>query len=217
MPPSDFATAPRRLGITSAVGVVVLEAAYLVCLIAGLATLPSPRDPIGDPWFTALEVLILAMMPFMVGLMVSVHAWADGDRKAFSMAAVVFMGLVTVVTSAVHFSILVLSRRPPFADMEWLFTFSWPSVVYALDILAWDVFFPISALFAAAVFREGRLESRIRILLVASGVLAFAGLAGLVMNDMGIRNMGILGYAVVFPVAAALIGLLFRRTEPWGG
>lgn len=209
---SDFTRSARRLGLVSAVLVVVLEVAYLACLIVGLARLPSPLDPIADPWFTALELLILTMMPFMVGLMVSIHAWADADRKALAMTGVLFMGLVAVVTSAVHFSILVLSRRPPFADMDWLFAFSWPSVVYALDILAWDVFFPISALFAAAVFRGGRLESRIRVLLIVSGVLAFAGLAGVVMNDMQVRNLGIVGYAVIFPVAAALIGVLFRKS-----
>ena len=209
---ADFTRSARRLGLAAAVGVVLFEAAYLACLVIGLATLPSPVDPIGDPWFTALELLILAMMPFMVGLMVAVYAWADEDRKVVGMVAVLFMALVAVVTSAVHFAILVLSRRPPFADMDWLFSFSWPSVVYALDILAWDVFFPISVLFAAAVFRGDGLEARIRILLVVSGVVAFAGLAGVVTNDMQIRNIGILGYAVVFPVAAALVGILFRRS-----
>lgn len=88
----------------------------------------------------------------------------------------------------------------------------WPSVVYALDILAWDVFFPMSVLFAAPVFREGRLESWIRSLLVLSGVLAFAGLAGVVANAMQLRNIGIVGYAVVFPVAAVLTGILFRKS-----
>jgi hypothetical protein len=46
-----------------------------------------------------------------------------------------------------------------------------------------------------------------------SGVLALAGLAGVFLNDMQVRNIGIVGYAVVFPVAAALIGILFWRTE----
>src|SRR5688572_26003264 len=58
-----------------------------------------PREPIADPWFTALEILILAMMPFMVTLMVSVHAWSARETKAVSMVAVVFMALVAVITS----------------------------------------------------------------------------------------------------------------------
>lgn len=210
---SDFTRSARRLGIASAVGVVALGIAYLACLIVGLATLPSPQDPIADPWFTALELLILAMMPFMVTLIVSVHAWATEENKVQSMTAVVFMALVAVVTSAVHFAILTLSRQDAFRDMGWLFSFSWPSVVYALDILAWDLFFPVSVLFAAPVFKKGRLEHWTRILLRVSGVLALAGLAGIFLNDMQVRNIGIVGYAVVFPVAAALMGILFSRTE----
>ena len=209
----DFTRSARRLGITSAVGVVSLGIAYLACLIIGLASLPSPQDPIADPWFTALEILILTMMPFMVALMVSVHAWSARQNKVHSMAAIVFMALVAVITSAVHFAILTLSRQEAFRDMGWLFSFSWPSVVYALDIVAWDLFFPLSVLFAVPVFKRGRLENWIRILLGISGVLALAGLAGVFLNDMQVRNIGIVGYAVVFPVAAALIGILFWGAE----
>lgn len=210
---SDFTTSARRLGVVSAVGVVSLGIAYLACLTVGLATLPSPQDPIADPWFTALELLILAMMPFMVALMVCVHAWAARESKVWSMAAVVFMALVAVITSAVHFAILTLSRQDAFLGMDWLFSFSWPSVAYALDILAWDFFFPLSVLCAVPVFSGGRMENWIRILLGVSGVLALAGLAGVFLDDMQVRNVGIVGYAVVFPVAATLIGIVFSRTE----
>lgn len=203
----------RRLGLVSAFGVALLGVAYLVCLAFGLASLASPEDPIADPWFTALEILILAMMPLMVTLMVSVHAWSAAETKVHGLTAVVFMAMVAAITSAVHFGILTLARHEAFEDLSWLFAFSWPSVVYALDILAWDVFFPLAVLFAAPVFAGGGLEAWIRISLRVSGVLA---LAGLVVGDMGVRNVGIVGYAVVFPVAAASMGVLFRRM-PVGG
>jgi cytochrome bd-type quinol oxidase subunit 2 len=86
----DFTRSARRLGVTSAVVIVTLGISYLACLVIGLASLPSPQDPIADPWFTALELLILAMMPFMVTLMISVHAWSARANKVQSMAAVVF-------------------------------------------------------------------------------------------------------------------------------
>lgn len=211
----------RRLGLVAAVAVVALQAAYLVCLVIGLATLPSPDDPIADPWFTALEVLILALMPFMVALMVAVHTWAPPEHRPRSLLALVFMALVAVITSAVHFSVLTLSRQEAFREMDWLFAFSWPSVVYALDILAWDAFFPLAVLLAIPAFGGGRLERRIRWLLAVSGVLAGAGLAGVFLNDMQVRNIGIVGYAVVFPLAAVFMGLLFARAaaedRPSGG
>ena len=59
----EFSATARRLGIFSAVGVVVLGVAYAVTLAVGLLSLKSPQQPIGDPMFSILEVLIIVMMP----------------------------------------------------------------------------------------------------------------------------------------------------------
>src|SRR5512133_4238082 len=164
--------AARRLGIVSAVGVVALDVAYAITLVVGFLSLKSPEQPIGDPMFSILEVLIIVMMPVMVALMVAVHAWAPSHAKTLSLTAVIFMGLLAGVTCSVHFVILTLSRQAASAgqsSLPLLLSFKWPSVAYALDILAWDFFFALSVLFAAPVFRQGRLEAAIRILLLVSG------------------------------------------------
>ena len=88
------------------------------------------------------------------------------------------------------------------------------SIVYALDILTWDVFFPLSMLFAAPVLGGSRLAAWIRVLMIASGVLSLAGLSGIVAGDMQLRNIGIVGYVGVFLVVAALLAVLFYRTTP---
>jgi hypothetical protein len=144
-----FTTTACSLGIVSATAPVILLVAYAVTLTVGLLPLESPQQPIGDPMFTILEVLIISMMPAMVALMVAVHA------KTLSLTSVVFMGLLAGVTCIVHFCILTLSRQPEFSGRSWLplvLSFNWPSVAYALDILGWDVFFPLSMLFGALVF-----------------------------------------------------------------
>ena len=58
-----FTATARRLGIVSATATVVLLVAYAATLAAGLASLESPRQPIGDPMFTVLKVLITLVMP----------------------------------------------------------------------------------------------------------------------------------------------------------
>jgi hypothetical protein len=213
----NFTETARTLGIFSATATVVLLVTYAVTLAVGLASLESPRQPIGDPIFTILEVLIIAMMPAMVALMVAVHAWAPMRAKTLTLTSLVFMGLLAGITCVVHFCVLPLSRQPEFAGRPWeslVFPFAWPSVVYALDILAWDVFFALSMLFAAPVFRGSRLAAWIRVLTVASGVLSFAGLSGVVAGDMQLRNIGIVGYVGVFLFAAALLAILFYRATP---
>jgi len=212
-----FSATARRLGIFSAVGVVVLGVAYATTLIVGFLSLRSPEEPIRDPMFSILEILIIVMMPVMVALMVVVHAWAPPHVKTFSLTAVVFMGLVAGVTCSVHFVILTLSRQAAFAGqpvLPLLLSFKWPSVVYVLDILAWDFFFPLSMLFAAPVFCGSRLTVSIRMLMIASGVLAFAGLGGVVTGSMQLRNIGIVGYLGMFLVVVWLLAVLFSRTRP---
>jgi hypothetical protein len=54
----------------------------------------------------------------------------------------------------------------------------------------------------------------VRRLFVASGVLALAGLSGVVAGDMRLRNIGIVGYVPVFTVAAGLLVVHFRRLTP---
>jgi hypothetical protein len=213
----QFTATARSLGIFSAAATVILLVAYAVTLAVGLASLESAQQPIGDPMFTILEVLIIIMMPVMVALMVAVHAWAPVHAKALSLISLVFMGLLAGVTCSLHFVILTLSRQPEFTGQPWLplvFSFSWPSVAYALDILGWDVFFALSMLFAAPVFRGSRLAAWIRVLMIASAVLALAGLSGIVIGDMQLRNIGIVGYVGVFLVVAALLAALFYRARP---
>ena len=210
-----FSATARRLGISSAVATAVLIVIYDITLVAGLLTLPSQDDPIGDPLFTILEILIILMTPVMVALMVAVHAWTAPETKTFSLLGLVFMVLFAGLTSSVHFVILTLGHQPQYAGLPWL-EFRWPSVVYALDIMAWDVLFALAVFSVAPVFRGSRLTTWTRALMIASGVLAVGGLSGVVANDMQLRNIGIIGYALVFPAASTLIAILFHRTPPTG-
>jgi hypothetical protein len=95
---------------------------------------------------------------------------------------------------------------------SFFFSFKWPSVAYTLDILAWNWFFALSMLFAAPVFRVGRLEETVRFLMLVSSVLSLAGLIGVPLANMQVRNIGIIGYAVVAPIIFLLLGIVFGHT-----
>jgi len=212
----EFDATGRRLGIVSAIAVALLLVAYAITLIIGFASLESPSDQIGDPMFSILEILIIALMPAMVAMMVAVYAWAPARQKTFGMLAVIFMGLLAGVTMSLHFVILCVSRQPAFEALPWLpllTSFTWPSVAYALDIVAWDVFFALSMLFAAPCFRGGGLAAWVRGFMVTSGALALAGLSGVVAGDMALRNIGIIGYVPVFLVVTILLARLFSTAQ----
>lgn len=210
---ADGTAMARRLGFFSAIGFVAVSVAYAVPLTVGLLTLATPQSPIADPWFSMMELLILLSAPFLVALSVAIHLVAPPSRRPFSLASLVFMGMAVVLTCSLHFTILTLSKLPEIANLPWvpnLLSFSWPSVPYALDILAWDFFFALAAILAAPVFGGSRLTNSIRTLLLASGFIALVGLFGPVLNNMDVRSIGIVGYAIVYPAAAVLMARMFR-------
>src|ERR671921_286770 len=63
-----FTATARRLGIFSATATIILLVAYAVTLAMGLASLESPQQPIGDPMFTFLGLLITPMRRAMSAL-----------------------------------------------------------------------------------------------------------------------------------------------------
>jgi hypothetical protein len=214
-----FTASARRLGMVSAVGTAFFSVVYAATLVGAFLSLREPQQPIGDPWLSILEILIILMMPLMVALTVAVHAYARAEAKVFSLMAIVFVSLLAGLTCSVHFVMLTVGRQTAHSGFTWMplfVSFTWPSVSYALDILAWDVFFALFVLFAAPVFCGNRLATLIRVLLITSGALALAGLSGVINGDMQLRNIGIVGYAGVFPVAALLLVILFYRATPRG-
>ncbi|MEA3004568.1 MAG: hypothetical protein QOH81_3356 [Sphingomonadales bacterium] len=215
--PEALSPSAKVMGVVSAATIMLVGVLYAIVLGFGFATLSSPAEPIGNPYFTVLEVLILVLAPAMVALMATVHAWSPQESKALSLAALSFTAMLATITCSVHFSILTLSGQPGLGGHALagaMLAFKWPSVVYALDILAWDVFFALSMLFAALVFEGGGINRAIRISMAVSGVLALAGLSGVALGDMTIRNIGIAGYLGAFLVVDALLLTLFLRCDP---
>jgi len=215
---TEFTPKHRTIGRVAAWSVFVLGVVYALVTVVGFRSVASPQDPIGYPYITIMELLVIPLASLYVLTMVAVHAYAPPKVDVYSLAALVFMTILAGITTSVHFVILTVGPRLEATGLSWVplvVSFEWPSIVYALDILAWDWFFGLSILFATPVFRGGTdLERWVRILLLVGGLLSLAGLIGVPLADMQIRNIGIVGYAVVAPIAFLLIGIVFGRTDP---
>ena len=217
-PHPAFTPQHRTIGRAAAWSVFVLGVVYALVTVLGFLSLESPQDPIGDPYITIMRLLIIPLAALYVVVMVTVHAYARPAAQVYSLIALVFMIVVATITTSVHFVGLTVGPRLQATGLSWVplvVSFEWPSIVYALDILAWDWFFALSILFAVPVFRgRTRLERWVWTLLLVSGLLSLAGLIGVPLSDMQVRNVGVVGYAVVAPVAFLLIGIVFGRTQP---
>lgn len=211
-----FTAQHRVIGSVASYAVSLLLVVYAVTTILGFLSLESPLDPIGDPYFLIMELLIVLIAPLMVLVMIAVHAWASPGVKLCSLAALLFMVILAAITSGVHFVMLTVYHQALAAGLSpdpLYLSFEWPSAVYALDILAWDWFFALSMFFAAPVFSGGRLNTAVRALMVVSGVLSLAGLAGVALADMQVRDIGIIGYSLVAIFVFILLGMVFGRTQ----
>jgi len=213
---TDLTKGFQKVGRLSCLAVFILGLAYAITTTAGLLTLPSADEPISNPYFSIMEILTILIAPLMAISMVAVHYFAAPADKIYSLIAVIFMFLMTGITSCVHFVVLSMGQQEAVAQLSnpaLFFSFRWPSVVYVLDILAWDWFFALSMLFAASVFRRNGPEKKIRLLMIISGVLSLAGLLGIPFGNMQIRNIGIIGYAVLAPVIFFLLSKIFKTAR----
>ena len=202
----------------SARAIVVLEIVYIAVFVAGFASLGNTSDPLPDPYLAIAEVIILVMAPVMVMLMVSIHHLAPPEAKPYTLVALGWMVAAAAFTMTVHFVELTVARHispATFHDYRWIFGFRWPSTFYAIDIVAWDVFFALALLFAVPAF--ARTEAKwARRGLIASGSLSLIGLIGPFANALGWRTIGILGYTVVFGITCIPLSQAFKANGALG-
>jgi hypothetical protein len=191
----------RTIGAWSAQAMFLLDVVYIIVFIVGFASLGNTSKPLPDPYLAIAEVLILVMAPIMVLLMLAIHQCAPKQAKPFTQVALGWMLAAATFTTVVHFVELTVARHinpATFPGYERIFDFKWPPTVYAIDIVAWDVFFGLSLLFAAPAFARSRDATLVGRGLIASGSLCVIGLMGPFANALGWRTIGILGYTVVF-------------------
>ena len=204
--------AVRRLGMWLARASFGIGVAYVITFVVGFASMGDLSKPLKDPYLAVAEILIIVLAPILVMLMVIVHACAPERVRIYSATAVGWTLLMAGFTMTVHLAELMAIRRidpNTLQGFHELFGWHWPSVFYAIDAIAWDVFFGLALLFAAAVFHASRHPAARNGLLIA-GVLSLVGIVGPAINHIGWREIGIFGYAIVFPITCLALSSAFK-------
>ncbi|MGB5529355.1 MAG: hypothetical protein WBQ32_05240 [Ignavibacteriaceae bacterium] len=194
----------QRLGFLSSVGLVLVGVAYAV--VVGFGIVQSGLDaPIIDPTLAVMEAITLISAPLVVILMAAVYRLATPEAKVFGVLALVFGTIMAGLTSGVHFVTLTAGRQMDFTVLEW------PSTLYAVELLAWDVFLGLALVFAAPVFSGFGRHVRARWALVITGVLCLLGSIGPIVGNMAVQRIGILGYGIALPITCIFLALVFRQ------
>lgn len=196
-----------------------LSGVYVPTMALAFVANGNLTAPIRDPYLAVMEVLILAIAVALVAIFAAVHAYAPRSAKTLSLAAFGLVVLSAGITVYVHAVLLTVGRQADSASLpgfDRLLAWKWPSFVYALDIASWDFFLGSALLLAAPVFAGPGLLRWVRWGLVLSGSLCLAGILGAVLGNMQVRNIGIVGYALVLPIALVAMGRVFARSYGTG-
>lgn len=191
-----------RVGEWSSRAVVVIGAAYLIALVAGISRF-GLTAPITDPILAVMEVLTVLSAVALTAAITSLAVVAPHERRIFGTLAIVFIGLFAGVTIVVHIVALTAGRQTGAVVLVW------PSVLYAAELAAWDVLLGTALLFAAWSV-DGAGESRVlRVGLFTAGALCLVGMIGPALGRMPLQRIGIVGYAVVLPVVCVVLARRF--------
>ncbi len=196
----------RRIGYLSSIGLALVGIVYVLVVVFGIAA-AGLDDPIVDPILAVMEVLTLLSAPFIVILMASICFNATQERKVFGIIALSFAVIMAGLTSAVHFVTLTAGRQTGFAVLEW------PSTLYAVELLAWDVFLGLALLSAACVFPGSGIRAAVRWFLAATGALSLLGAIGPILGEMALQRIGIFVYGIALPITCLVLARFFRRPE----
>ncbi|PWT82297.1 MAG: hypothetical protein C5B44_02375 [Acidobacteria bacterium] len=210
----------RRIGMWSAIAIVIISASYITTGIIWLRFSVSGVGVQGlepsEPFLSILETLILLVTPALVALFAALHAYAPPERNTCSRIAFAFAVLLAGITGVVHFVQLTAIRRTANKTITEVFALYDPNSrltpTLAADLVAWDFFLGFGLLFAAPIFRGDKLNVAIRGGLTLSGLLCLAGVSGPASGDMRFQYPAIVGYAFVFPFVCLLLAILFARS-----
>jgi hypothetical protein len=198
------------LGMWSAWLYFALSVAYAAAAVASGVVTGSPRDP----YWAIAEVITVVGSVILVILVAAMHDRTPAPARMFCLVALGWMMIAAALTITVHLVELTVARRIEVQDgpgFPHLFAFEWPSLLLAVELLAWHLFFGLALLFAASGFHGPGAEAVVRTGLRVSGALCLAGLLGPALGDFIWRLPGVLGYGVVFPLLCLVIGYVFRR------
>jgi hypothetical protein len=214
----------RKTGFISAIVLVVLGLAYLGLIIVMI--LSGAGFPPIEPYLTLVNILVLITAVWMVFFWIILNQVVPEERKLFSQASFALIVIFATLTSINRYVGLTVVRQSLSTGntngLQWFLPYSWPSVMLAIEFLAWGFFFGLACLCLAPVFMKGKLERAIFWTLIATGILSLISLLGQVIGADALSFSpytfaGVLGWGPGLTVVAGLIAFWFRNKEVFRG
>jgi hypothetical protein len=131
-----------------------------------------------------------------------------GRNAIYAELGLVFMALVCV-TSSINWFVQLTLDDPNFLALIDIHNVS--SLTYAIEHLAWGVFYGLATIFMALAFTGGRAETWIRWLFGVGGVLSILHVFGIMTGVHALIDLGYFAAGVLLPVTTLLLAARYRR------
>jgi hypothetical protein len=204
-----------KLGYWVSLVEIVLAIAYLAAVAAMFITGTIPP---AEPYISIVSVVSLASAPLFVFLWAILHNTASSETRIFtqtSLALIVIFATLTSINRYVALTVVRQSMDMGITDgLNWFMPYGWPSIMAAMEVLAWGFFLGLAFLFLAPTFRKGKLELAIFWTLIISGILALVAVLGQVMNSVILNMLGIIAWGPGLIILFSLLASWFRNTKP---
>lgn len=203
-----------KLGYWVSLIEIVLAVAYLAAVAAMLI---AGNIPPAEPYISIISVVSLASAPLFVFLWAILHHIAPPETKVLtqtSLALIVIFATLTSINRYVALTVVRQSLDMGITDgLNWFMPYGWPSIMAAMEVLAWGFFLGLAFLSLAPIFRKGRLELAIFWTLILSGILALVAVLGQVVNSIVLNMLGIVAWGPGLIVLFLLLAIWFKRTQ----
>lgn len=194
----------NKIGFWSAVLTFIFGMGYIILQFASFAGFPE------EPW----HLITLSFPSFwltlsFVVLIVSIYQYAAEEKRIWGLIALMFAVMYATLNATVYYlqmTMVVPSILNGQADAVAFFELKLGTFIYGADVLGYALM-SLSTFFAAPIFTGGGLERGIRWSLVANGLLTVPLLLQLNLPTFALAAL----WVITFPVAIALLAVLFKR------
>lgn len=204
----------HRVGFWTSIMEILLAVTYLAAVAAMLVTGTIPP---AEPYISIISIVSLVSAPGFVFVWAILHNVISPEKIIFTQTSLALIVIFATLTSINRYVALTVVRHSLAMGMteglNWFMPYGWPSIMAAIEVLAWGFFLGLAFLFLAPVFGSDRLERAIFWSLIISGILALIATLGQIANSAVLNMLGIIAWGPGLIVLFALLAVWFKNSS----
>jgi hypothetical protein len=151
----------------------------------------------------------------LVIMFVALRHQIKAGKLVFAELGLVFMVMLAAVSGINWYVQLTLvpqiAQSGDVAALALLDIHNTGSIMYAMEHLAWSLFYGLATIFMAIAMGGGKVEAWIRWLLIAGGVMSILYLPGILTANQVLIDLGYYAAGVLLPISTVLLAIKYRN------